>query len=799
VARRRRQFIVVGAAVLFAVRAADAADLTVMFRIPREGLGAALIDLAVQADISISTQAMAACHGRDDALVGRFTVRDALEKRLDGSGCGFRQLNPRAFEILANPATAPKRHPTQSASVALDEVDPVVVVATRRAARESHLAYPVSTAGERILVSQGIEDLGDLARITPSMTVTNLGLGRDKILLRGLSDGPLTGRIQSMVGLYLDDVRLTFDAPDPDLRMVDIEKVEVLRGPQGALYGAGSLGGVVQMLTTPPDPSKVSAWVAATGAATVGGSNSGAVDAVFNTPLAGGRGAARAVLYREVQGGYIRDSLLGVGHANATGRDGGRLSLVFDLNDSWTVSGGGALQVINSADTQYADPGLAAYARNVQVREPHDNDFAEYHLGLQGDLGWGVAKLSAAYIRHSLFSRYDASRGAPLTAPPAPAAYDEQNNVGALVAEATLSSRPAGQGAWLAGLFYSHADETVSASLTALRNPVTLLHRSNRLDRLDEAAVFGEASLSLTERLKLTLGGRLFASRDAVFGALPSDPTGVPVAGVAAQLGFAPKAVLSFQAGEQALFYLQAAEGYRGNGLNTAGLPQASIAGSGPFVPPRRYTSDELWSVEAGGRVSLDDERVSLRFAAFEAFWTNIQSDQLSPAGLPFTANIGDGRNIGLEFEGSYRLGGLQLGGDFLVNEPELARANTGFPALADINLAVSPDLQFGASASRVWRLSEDRSLELDGRWAYFGRSRLALGAAATPPMGDYSTARLAATLESSRWRMTMAVENPANARGNTFAYGNPFSLRTVGQVTPLRPTTVSLTLRIAY
>ncbi|MFH7396949.1 TonB-dependent receptor plug domain-containing protein, partial [Pseudomonas syringae group genomosp. 7] len=85
--------------------------------------------------------------------------------------------------------------------------------------------------------------LADIGFQVAGLTTTNLGPGRDKILLRGLSDGAFTGQTQSIVALYLDEVPITYNAPDPDLRLADLERVEVMRGPQGTLYGGGTIGG----------------------------------------------------------------------------------------------------------------------------------------------------------------------------------------------------------------------------------------------------------------------------------------------------------------------------------------------------------------------------------------------------------------------------------------------------------------------------------------------------------------------------------------------------------------------------
>ena len=97
------------------------------------------------------------------------------------------------------------------------------------------------------------------------------------------------------------------------------------------------------------------------------------------------------------------------------------------------------------------------------------------------------------------------------------------------------------------------------------------------------------------------------------------------------------------------------------------------------------------------------------------------------------------------------------------------------------------------------WSLGSDLTLELDGRYAYVGHSHLTFDATTAPLMGGYATGRLAVGLATRRWRTTLALDNPTDTRGDTFAYGNPFSLRSTDQITPLRPRTVSLSVRVAY
>ncbi|MDR3508091.1 MAG: TonB-dependent receptor [Caulobacteraceae bacterium] len=785
-----------------------AAEAEALFRIEPKPLTAALTDFALQANVSVSTEAASRCAPLRHPLIGRYAHRTALAMILAGSGCGFRQIDATAFVIVRTPpptpAAAPAQRPPAQAPPPAPLSVPLVVVATRRPTPIDRLAYSISVADRSALAAMGIEDAGGLSQITPAMITTNLGTGRDKILLRGLSDGPLTGRAQSMVGLYLDEVRLTFNAPDPDLLLADVDQVEVLRGPQGTLYGAGSLGGVVQIQTALPDPRALRAALSATLGATQGGAGSDAAQGMLNLPLAGGRAAARLVLYRETQGGYIKDSTLRLNNVNQVERTGGRLALKLDLAPRWTLSAGTAFQAINAKDTQYALADNPPYTRNNRLREPHDNDFNEYHLALHGDLGWGVLRTSLAYIEHDLTSRYDATDAPPVPSPPGPAAFDDETHIRSLVLETTLSSpsraSPSGGPAqWLAGAYFADTGQTQHSALTILNAAPTTSYQDTRRDRLDEGALFGEVTLYPLPLTSLTLGGRLSSSHDQVSSLIREPLAGIssPYRGAAAQSGFAPKVVISVRPTPKILVYLQGGEGFRAGGLNTTGLTQTS-GGSAEQAARRRYSGDELWSVEAGLRLSLLQERLHLDLTAFEAYWKNIQSDQLLPSGLPYTVNIGDGRNTGLEFEGRFRSGGLELRGEFLFNSPELARVNPTLPALADQSLAVAPNVSLGVSAHYAWPLQDRRSFSLDGRWAYVGVSSLTLNAAPTPKMGGYATGRLAASVFSPRWRVTLALDNPANARGDTFAFGDPFSLGAARQVTPLRPRTLSLTLAIS-
>jgi outer membrane receptor protein involved in Fe transport len=320
--------------------------------------------------------------------------------------------------------------------------------------------------------------------------------------------------------------------------------------------------------------------------------------------------------------------------------------------------------------------------------------------------------------------------------------------------------------------------------------------RVDRHDRLVEMALFGEATVPLGHGVSATAGGRVFNSRTRV-ASLITTAGGAPPAsfrGALHRAGFVPKLLLAYQRQPSWLVYASAAKGFRSPGFNTTAAPGETFVESGPGQPARRYDDDELWSYELGAYATLFADRLSLRAAVFRAVWRDVQSDQLLPSGLEYTANIGRAVIRGFEAESAYRRGRLSLRAAVLLNDPELVRADPGFPIRPELALAAVPRASGSILGHYSWPLSSWSTADLDARLAYVGPSHLTFDAQTAPRMGGYLTSRVAGSVAWRRWRLTLAVENVTNAYGDTFAYGNPFILRTTRQVTPLRPRLTTLT-----
>jgi iron complex outermembrane receptor protein len=764
-----------------------------IFRLPSEPLEAALVRFAVQGGVSVGGLPAHGCAGRSRPVSATLTPARALEALLP-PGCGFEVLDATSFRVVARPMVAEAAPVKRSEAAAGDTpwLDELVVTAEKRPELLTHSATAISVLSADDIEALGGKSFDAIAGQVVSVAVTNLGSGRDKLFVRGLSDGSFTGRTQSTVGLYLDDTPITYNAPDPDLRLADVDRVEVLRGPQGTLYGSGSMGGIVRIVTAKPDVSGSYGEVSLDGALTQRGGPSDGFEAMANLPLADGKAAVRTVLYNDESGGYINNPVLGLKDVNYSRRTGGRIAGLADLPDGWTVEAGFAHQTIAASDSQYTQGGDGPLTRDAAVREPYANDFSELSATASREGGVADLKVSMAYIDHALETRYDATgafraAGGSTTG----GAFDEDSHIRLFTTEGLLSSNAPGPWRWLAGGFLSYTSEMDQAFLVDVNpaGPSRSIYR--RRDSLAEGALYGEVAYDFTSRLTATLGARWFVTRVETR-ADDFDIAETPIAALREGLtdqGVAPKFRVSYAATAELVIYGQVQEGYRAGGFN---IPAEAGGPTTETVAPQ-FKPDHLWSYELGATLPLFDHRLTLRGALFHADWNGLQTDQRLASGLPLTVNIGDGSNTGVEGEAVWRPDDHVLVRlNMLIEDPKITRADDVFPARRDIGLPGVPYDMGGADLRYHWRIGAYEA-EASAQAVYVGRSYLTFDGGMDNAMGGYASGRVAAALRAHTWRATVYMDNVADERGNTFAFGNPFSRIRATQATPLRPRTVGL------
>ncbi len=795
-------------ALLALPEAGRAAPVRRHFTVPAQPASEALITFAIQADISIG--GVSACAGRTTPLVGAFTVREGLE-RLTSGLCAFEFVDPRTVRILAHARPAPSPPPTVAAAPPRSaprpiapatpsfQVSELLITATKRIEPADKVPASISVIGSDQLDATGAIDASGAIRQMVGVTMTNLGAGRDKIMLRGLSDGAFTGRTRSTVGTFLDNAPITYNAPDPDLRLADVEAVEVVRGPQGALYGAGSLSGVYRIITRKPVLDQYEARLSALVAWTESGSPSQQFEAMVNAPIVDGKLGARLVAYHEVQGGYLDDLNLRLTNVDKTTRDGARLALRGLLGDNWTVTLSGAIQRLGSNDTQYVT-GLKGQTRTNRVRENHANNFAEGAITIDGVTDWGRLQSSTAYVRHDFTSQYDASAALSLFGDSTAdfGVYREGAKVDMLSQDLVLTSANAGPFRWLVGGYASLTNEKTPSRLDARVSGSVdprRIYTEFRTDRRTSASLYGKVSYSFGSNWTASGGARVFdlGLRTSSSVTVLNPALGREFVKKADYRGVSPEVSLQYEFANGDLVYGLVSEGYRPGGFNSGGIsrPTGSRVGFDP---------DRLRNYEIGTKLRLFDHRLDLRTTAFYDLWDNIQTDQYLGSGLPYTANVGDGRNIGVELEANWRpTQRWTFQANALIDEPKVIRVNPAFAARVTDGLPGVPDLSFGALAAYERPIAHDMSLLFTAETSYIGRSRLTFDPALSPEMGGYFTGKVGAQLKTPRWRLAAFVENPTNSQGDTFAYGNPFSFGQVRQVTPQRPRTLSIAVSAAF
>lgn len=771
------------------IAASPAAAAEISFDIPAGRLSDALIRLAEQAGITIGIADPALAAVRSRPLRGRMPVRSALTRLLAGSGYRFEYMGANAVRIVRAapvlPRPVPPRAPPPPAErvpAPPEAIQPdIIVTASKQGValdRFAGTAHVIDLRGEEIgrFGTRGTDAVLDRL---PMLASTNLGPGRDKIYIRGVADSSFNGPSQSIVGQYLGDVRLTFNAPDPDLNLYDMARVEVLEGPQGTLYGSGALGGILRIVPNPPDLTHFSGTLSAGLLSTRHGAAGGDAGLMLNLPIDTGRLALRAVAYGSVDGGYIDDIGRGRRDVNRVRTYGGRLNLSWQPGNGWRIELGGVAQYLAGRDGQYAMRDMPPLTRSTNLAQPFDNDYQLGQVTIRKR--WSDIELvsSTGLVRHSLESRFDAT-GFPATT--GPQLFVEDVAI-TLVTNETRISQPDSRGeGWVAGWSLVHDIDRITRTLGP---PGTAFPITGVRNAVSEAALFGQYSFALANRVTATIGGRATLSRNVGMALDTAGETSEPD-----RIDFrpSPTGAISWRPLDGLILYARLQQGFRAGGL--------AVANSDSGTVTQRFDSDSLTSVEAGFRLGRPGGAFQLDAALSFARWSDIQADLIDSRGLPYTTNLGDGRIYGVEANASWRVTPtLSLEAAAFFNESALSHPDPAFASAQDRDLPNIPGAGARAAAHFRTALSPSLSFALDAAFRYVGGSHLGIGAPIDLVQGGYFDGRIGSRLEFGRFGISLDVDNVADARGNRFSFGNPFGVAAGLQTTPLRPRTFRLGL----
>ena len=809
--RRKADLLLVTALVIASAAPAQAADRQAISIAPGR-LGEAAITLGRQTGVSIgmSDQSLAGlATGRVD---GTLSVDAALKRLLKGTGATARRIDPATWRIervRRRPSTATRPRPVPVAPAPDQPPAEIIVTASKRDTPLPRYAGMVEALDNRAFTSgeaaNGTATL--LARIA-SLSSTHAGNGRNKLFIRAIADSGVAGPTQATTGQYLGDMRLNYAAPDPDLKLYDVGRVEVLEGPQGTLYGAGSLGGIIRIMPNAPNLGQFGGQVSAGLSAIQHGDPGGDLSATLNLPIVAEKLALRLVGYGVREGGYIDDINRGKDDVNRVRTWGGRAALRFAPDEYWTIDLNGVYQHIDGDDAQYATRSVGRLERASAVSQPY---FSDYLLGnVRIERQWDSLRFisSTGLVRNELAESYDATQPDG-----APALFRQNNKVNIFSTENRLVRDLDNGLGWILGASYLQSTSEIHRSLTSFGTanvqpevipgvPVygmgLAAAATGVRNEVREATLFGEASFEPVKGLIATVGGRLTNSRlsgealDPVAALSSADLARAEAQADRNETIFLPSASLLTDAIPDITLYAKFQQGFRPGGL---AVDDQRV---------RRYQNDRISTVELGFRKGVPG-RDAIALSANVAYtdWRDIQADVTDRIGLPTTANIGDGRIYTVEGRIVVRpTPALTLDGSFIYNDSRLSQPAQFLRALSYERQSLSlPNVaNLGGRLAFDYRapLANDLDLHLSGAARYVGKSRLGVGPILGQTQGDYVDTSLTASVTRGPVQYSLSLTNLLDSNGNRFSLGTPFDLRS-DYYTPLRPRTVRIGMDFAF
>ena len=637
-------------------------------------------------------------------------------------------------------------------------IEEVIVTATKRAESVQDIPQSITAVSGRDLEAKGIENYEDLTRTIPGVIATG-GSNFNKFVVRGIqtSNGTSSSGEQKLVAIYLDDLPLTsFSVLTPDMRPYDIGRVEVLRGPQGTLFGSGSLAGAIRYVTNKADPSGYHASLDVEAGKTKGDSNRLRLGGMVNVPLIQDQLAVRLVGYKRDEDGWVNYAgPNGRKNTNTADDWGVRGSLRWQPNDKLN-----ATFMVTSDHNKVGDSSLydPTQGRNIAKRDfpfAVDVDLDSYNATVEYDLGF--ADLTSATVFAKSKTGWNLDLDAVLTAV-MPFYFQEKIDTDSVVEDFRLVSKKGGKLDWVAGAFYldqksDYADSfnVPQSFLAALKitglAPIRTPNADTSMDLRNkknfEAALYGEASYHFTDTLTFTTGARAskyeFIDEDkgigfttptlipaiftSLFGYGGSNIVKVPSVARTNSTGKKSKLIgkfgLEWQPSADQTYYGLASQGFRRshpNGPSAGNGGKSAINPNDPAIIPVMAEADSLWNYELGAKNIWLDGRLRTTVAAYYIDWGPMQVPLVrSSDATPYVGTVGKARSVGLETEVDALINEhLEGGFNATIQSAEVteltATESLISGAVVGAKLA-SPEFKAGAYAKYGWTLADGSDL----------------------------------------------------------------------------------------
>ena len=678
-------------------------------------------------------------------------------------------------------------------------IEEVIVTAQKRSEALIDVPQSVSVVDGGVLERAQATNFQDYLKLVPGLQLTQTTPGQGRLVMRGIN----TGGVASTVAVYVDETPFGSSSGlvngailAADFDPFDMQRIEVLRGPQGTLYGASSLGGVLKFATNPPNTDRAEARVRLSTESVEGGDMGYSGTGMVNLPL-GDSFALRGTGYYREQGGFI-DSIGTAGsdveeNINKSTSYGGRLSALWSPSETFTARLTASLQKIKNdagGDIE-SDPNTlkTLYGRPTQsqfVPEFTDFDYRVYNATLDWDLGFATLTSATSYneleepFRSDLTSQFSALLIAVFGFPPHELLQNQTTKYDKVTQEFRLASPSNDKFEWLIGAYYTKEKGDILQDIIAVQPgtltqiPLPPLGNAKLNSNYEEIAGFLSGTIHFGDSFDVTLGGRYSTndqdahqvSSGALAGA-PADLTATSSEDVFTY-SVAPKWKLD----EHKSLYLRYATGFRPGGPNV--VPPAA-----PATVPRIYDSDSLTSLEAGLKVESTDRAYTLDIALFHIDWEDIQ---LFARVNNFGVNVNGGKaaSYGFEMTGSaYLADGFQVSLNGSLTDTHL---KDDTPALsggkAGDALPFTPEWSASLNANYEWSVGAQAMAYIGGSLRHLSDQTASYDLAYRTAHGkqrtveSYDVFDLQTGVDFGRWTLELYGKNLTDADGKTSTGG---------------------------
>jgi iron complex outermembrane receptor protein len=659
----------------------------------------------------------------------------------------------------------------------------IMVTATLREEEVANVPFSIAAPTAQILRSRGAENIEDISVNLAGISVQNLGPGQSQVAMRGASSGQIARDqpgVKEQVGAYLDDVPISLSLFTPDMDLFDISRVEVLRGPQGTLFGSGSLSGTVRYITNQPELG-VNSFFGELGANAISnGSVGGNLKLGVNAPL-GEKAAARVAGWYNRLGGWmdaVQPDFSVNENVNTGTRAGIRAALRLEPSDRFSITprvtfqkvemdGWNRIDVFNILANPYTTsrPPVTLGERQLftQLDEPFTDDYFLGDARIRYDFGGlSLTSVTSVTSRDILVVRDATALTASITGGSIglseaiytlDAPLDDATTVSGFSQELRLAGG-SGNLRWLTGAFYTTNTRDYGQSLlvsgfqdasgiptVGLRAAKDVLFFSDLSYELKQLALFGEATLSLGRSFDITGGLRYYdfsEDRDQVFdGIFAHDSTGTKVVsqpGSTDADGIVPRIMASWRATDLVTLNAQASKGFRLGGINDPlNVPLCTATDLETFSGRDSWTDETAWNYELGAKTLLMSGKGSLNVSAYNMDITNMQlTVTAGSCSSRLVFNLPETRTTGMEIELTANPNErLDLALSTSFNNAELrstltSTSSTGAVTVvsgieAGKRLPSVPKFQASAAATYRWPFRPGTSAFLSGSYSYVG------------------------------------------------------------------------------